>query len=67
MPQSECNLIQFARLVGTTVGTAAGYLQRSARGDILEDAKRLLMRSPDRSLMAAAAVGLALGAFLRRW
>lgn len=63
MPQRECNLIQIARLIGT----AAGYLERSARGDILADAKTLLMRSPDRSLMAAAAVGLALGAFLRRF
>lgn len=63
MPQSDCNLIQFARMIGT----AAGYLQRGARGDILTDAKSLLRRSPDRSLMAAAAVGLALGAFLRRW
>jgi hypothetical protein len=63
MPQRECNLIQIARMIGT----AAGYVQRSSRGDILTDAKSLLMRSPDRSLMAAAAVGLALGAFLRRW
>jgi hypothetical protein len=63
MPQSECNLVQLARMIGTT----AGYLQRSARGDFLADAKTLLKRSPDRSLMAAAAVGLALGAFLRRW
>lgn len=62
MPQNECNLIQFARIIGTT----AGYLQRSARGDILAETRSLLMRSPDRSLMAAAAVGLALGAFLRR-
>lgn len=63
MPQSECNLVQIARLIGT----AAGYVQRSSRGDMLANAKTLLMRSPDRSLLAAAAVGLALGAFLRRW
>lgn len=63
MPQNECNLIQIARMIGT----AAGYLQRSTRGDIVADAKNLLTRSPDRSLMAAAAVGLALGAFLRRF
>lgn len=62
MPQNDCNLVQVARVLGT----AAGYLQRSARGDILGDAKRLLKSSPDRSLMAAAALGLALGAFLRR-
>jgi hypothetical protein len=63
MPQNECNLVQIARIIGT----AAGYVHRSTRGDVLADAKSLLMRSPDRSLMAAAAVGLALGAFLRRW
>jgi hypothetical protein len=63
MPKSECNLIQCARMLGT----AAGYLQRGARGDFLSDAKRLLLHSPDRSLVAAAALGLALGAFLRRW
>lgn len=63
MPQRECNLVQLARMVGT----AAGYLERSARGDLFAGAKTLLMRSPDRSLMAAAAVGLALGAFLRRF
>lgn len=63
MPQSRSTLIQIARLTGT----AAGYMQRSARGDLIEDAKRLLMRSPDRSMMAAAAIGLVLGTLLRRW
>jgi ElaB/YqjD/DUF883 family membrane-anchored ribosome-binding protein len=48
------------------IGTAAGYLQRSKSGDMIADAKRLLMRSPDRSIMAAAAIGLLLGAVLRR-
>jgi ElaB/YqjD/DUF883 family membrane-anchored ribosome-binding protein len=33
---------------------------------MIADAKRLLMRSPDRSIMAAAAIGLLLGAVLRR-
>jgi len=63
MPQNECNLIQIARMVGT----AAGYLQRSRRDNLISDAKRLLTQSPDRSLMAAAAVGLVLGTLLRRW
>lgn len=49
------------------IGTAAGYLQRSTRGHVIADAKRLVMRSPDRSMMAAAAVGLVLGTLLRRW
>jgi ElaB/YqjD/DUF883 family membrane-anchored ribosome-binding protein len=61
--QNECNLIQFAKMVGT----AAGYLERSRRGNLLADAGRLLQRSPDRSMMAAAAVGLLLGTLLRRW
>lgn len=63
MSQNECGLVQVARMVGT----AAGYMQRSTRDDFVVDAKRLLMRSPDRSLMAAAAVGLVLGTLLRRW
>jgi ElaB/YqjD/DUF883 family membrane-anchored ribosome-binding protein len=63
MPSEECNLIQFARVIGT----AAGYLHRSKRGDILASAQKLLTRSPDRSLMAAAAVGLLMGTLLRRW
>jgi len=62
MQRNDCNLVNVARLIGT----AAGYLQRSKSGDMIADAKRLLMRSPDRSMMAAAAIGLVLGAVLRR-
>lgn len=61
MPQRQCTLISFAR----TVGTVAGYLERAKRGDIIAEAKRLVNRSPQGSMMAAAAVGLVLGAVAR--
>lgn len=61
MQQNQCSLVQVARMIGTAVG----YVQRSNRGDMIEDARRLLSRSPDRSMIAAAAVGLLLGNLLR--
>lgn len=57
----QCNgLAKIAR----TVGAAAGYLQRS-RTDMLGDAEMLHNRSPERSVVAAAAIGLLLGTVLR--
>jgi ElaB/YqjD/DUF883 family membrane-anchored ribosome-binding protein len=61
MPQRQCSLISFAR----TVGTVAGYLERAKRGDIIAEAKRLINRSPEGSMMTAAAMGLLLGAVVR--
>ncbi len=61
MPQRQCTLISIAR----TVGTFAGYVERAKRGDIIAEAKRLVNRSPQGSMMAAAAVGLLLGALAR--
>lgn len=58
---SSCGLRKVARFVGT----AAGYVQRSSRGDMLADVERLLKRSPERSLVAAGILGLVLGTFLR--
>ena len=51
--------------IAKTVGTAAGYLQRSNSGSMLADAQGLLMRSPERSVLAAAGIGLLLGTVLR--
>jgi len=60
--QTECKpLVKIARMIGT----AAGYYQRSSRGDMLADAQQLLMRAPERSLLAAAGVGLLFGTALR--
>jgi hypothetical protein len=59
--QSQCGLAKFARFVGT----AAGYVQRTSRGDVIADAERLLKRSPERSIVAAGILGLVLGTFLR--
>ncbi len=61
MPQRQCTLISFAR----TVGTVAGYVERAKRGDIIAEAKRLIHRSPQGSMMAAAAFGLLIGAMAR--
>jgi len=59
---SECDvLVKIARIIGT----AAGYYQRSSRGDMLADAEQLLLRAPERSLLAAAGVGLLFGTALR--
>jgi len=62
MQQNKRALIHFAKMIGTVTG----YLQRSRRGDMFNDAVRLVTRSPDRAMMAAAAVGLVLGTVLRK-
>lgn len=51
--------------IATSIGTAAGYLQRSSSEDIKADAEQLLMESPERALIVAAAVGLLLGTVIR--
>lgn len=51
--------------VAKTVGNAAGYIQRSSGSDMLQDAEQLLMRSPEKAIIAATAVGLLLGTVVR--
>ena len=51
--------------IARSVGRAAGYLQGRSRNGIITDAQRLLLNMPERSLLAAAGVGLLLGTVLR--
>ena len=62
MQQTECNLVNVARMIGA----AAGYFQRSNRREIIADIKALVTRAPDRSMVAGAVVGLALGILLKQ-
>ncbi|HTW67409.1 MAG TPA: hypothetical protein VME17_22470 [Bryobacteraceae bacterium] len=59
--QGQCGLNKVARVVGTV----AGYWHRSTRGDMLADVERLIKDSPERSITAAAVVGLLLGTLIR--
>ena len=60
--RNQCSaLIKIAR----TVGTAAGYFERSSTRDMIADAGMLLLRSPEQSVLAAAALGLLLGTVVR--
>jgi len=43
-----------------------GYLQSHDVNEMLQDAKRLIRRFPEHSLVAAAAAGLLVGAAIRR-
>ena len=56
----------FALKAATAVGSTAGYLQTHDVQEMICDAEDAARRYPVPSLIGAAALGLFLGAFLRR-
>ena len=64
--QASSDSENFALKVATAVGSTAGYLQTHDVQEMIRDAEDAARRYPVPSLIGAAALGLFLGAFLRR-
>ncbi len=60
------NFDDFASKAAETLGATAGYIQSHDVHEMIADAEALARRNPVPALVSAAALGLVLGAFLRR-
>jgi ElaB/YqjD/DUF883 family membrane-anchored ribosome-binding protein len=63
---SNTDVYVVTRKAAEHVGRVTGYLQSHDVNAMLQDAKRLIRRFPEHSLVAAAAAGLLVGAAIRR-
>ncbi len=64
--REDGNAPNFAAKTAEALGATAGYIQSRDMHEMIADAEAAARRNPVPSLVAAAALGLILGAFLRR-